>query len=426
MKSIITLFCASILLMYSCSETNNTGTDFIYESPNLTNEFDYEELNLPSSAFFGEIIPTNGEFIGRGFVPNTFIGGIFGGNINVSGFGRINNGFIVTSGSGSPGKTASQHLVNITNSGANLGRVLFYDKKLSLNNTIACGSCHHQDKAFTDGVAVSKGFEGRTTSRSSMAIINPILQNNLFWDSRSNSIHDLSLKPVQNHIEMGMEDISYLVKKLNKFDYYPELFEKAYGTTDITKDKISDAISQFLASITTADSKFDRMLAGDATLTQEESLGQGIFFGPKAKCSGCHAGANFSAPDGPNDAYGGGQGSFNGAQNIRGTANIGLDAFPSDQGLQKGNFKIPSLRNIALTAPYMHDGRFNTLEDVLDHYSHGIKENINLDDKFRDEKGRVEGLDLNSLEKRSLIAFLNTLSDHSFITNPKYANPFQD
>ena len=142
----------------------------------------------------------------------------------------------------------------------------------------------------------------------------------------------------------------------------------------------------------------------------------------KGKCLNCHAGVNFSAPDGPFDAYGGGG---EGGIDEKGTANIGLDLVYNDNGRRDGKFRIPSLRNVELTAPYMHDGRFKTLEEVVDHYSEGIKAHQSLDKAFKDSKGNLKQLHLDPLEKTALIAFLKTLTDQSFITNPKYGDPFK-
>ncbi len=217
----------------------------------------------------------------------------------------------------------SSNKLDITQWGATLGRVLFYDKKLSLNNTVSCGSCHHQDKGFADGLQFSTGFEGRVTTRNSMAIVNPILQNNLFWDSRSKTIHDLSLQPVQNHIEMGMENLDRLVEKIEKTDYYKPLFEKAFGTDVVTPENISKALSQFVGSITSNRSKFDKGLTNNFNeFTELEKLGKEIFNG-KGQCASCHGGNSFSALDGPNDPYGGGGGTFSIAANdLRGATNI--------------------------------------------------------------------------------------------------------
>jgi cytochrome c peroxidase len=153
-----------------------------------------------------------------------------------------------------------------------------------------------------------------------------------------------------------------------------------------------------------------------------------LFFSERTKCSTCHSGSNFSAPDGQFDEYGGGGISFSGSgvsKDLRGTTNIGLDLLVKDAGRENGTFKIPSLRNIALTAPYMHDGRFKSLDDVLNHYSSGIKANPSLDKKFKDINGRPKGLNLSSVEKEALIAFLNTLTDTKFISDPKYSDPFK-
>jgi len=321
--------------------------------------------------------------------------------------------------------TFSNNKTEITPWGATLGRVLFYDKKLSLNNTVSCASCHHQDKAFADGLQFSTGFEGRVTTRNSMAIVNPILQNNLFWDSRSKTIHDLSLQPVQNHIEMGMEDLNRLVSKLENTEYYKPLFKKAFGTNEINPTNISKALSQFVASITTSRSRFDSGSKNNfSNFSELEKMGMELFNSDKAKCSSCHGGGNMSALDGPNDPYGGG-GSFSSFQDLRGATNIGLDIVYKDNGLGNGKFKIPSLRNIELTGPYMHDGRFKTLEEVVNHYTNGIKPHQHLDVKFTDGKGNVKPLNLNSIEKKAIIAFLKTLTDQEMTKDPKWSNPFR-
>jgi cytochrome c peroxidase len=139
----------------------------------------------------------------------------------------------------------------ITNDAATLGRVLFYDKKLSLNNQVACASCHHQQNAFADNVSLSVGFNGQKTARNASTITNPILEKALFWDMRSPNLEDLALRPVQNHIEMGIEDMSKLAVKLAKIDYYAPLFQKAYGSSEITGEKISKSVAQFLSALVT-------------------------------------------------------------------------------------------------------------------------------------------------------------------------------
>lgn len=389
MRNLLISFSTIILLFFACSKSEvieqvESEVPVLPDTP-----YAYDQLNLPPDAFAGSAFPD------VTFFPFP------------DGPGQIN-----------------KPVMDITPWGATLGRVLFYDKKLSLNNTVSCGSCHHQDKAFADGKRVSKGFEGRLTERNSMAIVNPIVLNNLFWDSRSKTIVDLSLRPVQNHVEMGMEDLLRLEEKLSQTAYYKPLFEKAFGDNNITAERISGALSQFVGSITSTRSRFDQARdSGFGQFTALEKLGQQIFHSDKAKCASCHSGFNFSAPDGPFDPYGGG-GEFGSGKDLGGAANIGLDLVYKDNGKGDGKFKIPTLRNIQLTAPYMHDGRFKTLEEVVEHYSSGVKPHKHLDPKFTDGRGNVIHPNFTSTEKKALVAFLKTLTDTDMIKDPKYSNPF--
>ncbi len=387
----VTIYVLLLLICISCSK--ETAPSFEKAKLVLPDQpYDYDNLALPA-----------------GSVPAGTL------------FNNVEMGILVDPIPGKP-------VIEITPWGATLGRVLFYDKKLSLNNTISCASCHHQDKAFTDGKALSTGFEGRVTTRSSMAIINPVTQHNLFWDSRSKSIHDLSLQPVQNHIEMGMENLDRLVTKLENTDYYKPLFAKAYGDDQITAERIAVSLSHFVSSITSNKSKFDRGLAsGFSNFTELERLGMNLFNSDKAKCASCHGGNNFAAQDGPLDPYGCGLDlSGNPANDLRGATNIGLDLVYKDNGLGDGKFKIPTLRNIGLTAPYMHDGRFKTLEEVLNHYTDGLKAHKHLDVKFKDANGNLRPIKLTSLEKKAIISFLHTLTDTEMTKNPRWSNPFQE
>lgn len=300
------------------------------------------------------------------------------------------------------------------NDQATLGRVLFYDGQLSKNNATACASCHQQKKAFADGLDLSPGFGGKLTTRNSMSFSNLATNNNFFWDSRQSRLHNLASEPVTNHIEMGMEDMPTLIEKLRGISYYPELFEKAYGSTYIDEHRFANAITQFLASITSSQTSFDRAIESDfEDFSELEKLGMAIFFSDKAQCASCHSGVNFAAADGQSGEY----------ASTSGTANIGLDIDYNDHGKEDGQFKIPSLRNIALTAPYMHDGRFSTLREVLNHYNGGIQAHFNLDDKLI-AGGNPIRLQLNSLELDALEAFLHTLTDEDMITNPMFSNPF--
>lgn len=309
----------------------------------------------------------------------------------------------------------------ITDAGATLGRVLFYDPQLSLNNTVSCGSCHKQNLAFSDGVAASVGFGGKTTPRNSMAILNAGFNNNLFWDSRVSSVKQLVTLPIQNHLEMGMEDLGKLTNKLYKVDYYPALFKAAFGNADITEERIASALTQFVCAISSGHSHFDEQEALNFSgFTPLEKMGKELFFSARTNCNRCHAGANFAAPDFIGGEYGGG----GGGEDVRGSANTGLDLTTTDVGTFNGKFRIPSLRNIALTAPYMHDGRFKTLEEVIEHYNSGVKNHRDLDKNMRNPDGSPRRLNLNALEKEALIAFLNTLTDKKMIRDQRFSDPF--
>lgn len=317
--------------------------------------------------------------------------------------------------------TPSNNLMS--NAGATLGRVLFYDKQLSINNTISCGSCHKQSLAFSDDVALSVGFGGVETSRNSPPIMNLRSSNFFFWDFSENSLENQVLAPIKNHVEMGMENLDYLENKLSDLGYYKPLFQSAFGKDEITKENISKAMAQFIRSIVTTKSDFDLALAQQdlSLLSPIEYFGSKVFL--ESGCNDCHQAINgfsfvggdaeilfFDDPSG----YGG-----TGTE----TANIGLDKSTIDEGAGLGRFKVPSLRNIAFTAPYMHDGRFTTLEEVIDHYDRGVKNNEFLDSRLKFQ-GSPMRLNLNLAEKNALIAFLLSMTDTAMMIDPKYSDPF--
>ncbi len=364
------------------------------------------------------------------FPANYSTGSILGGTFNIKDILK-NNAFNKTGGFGGvfidPGFGAAdpelmQAADLYSDASVELGRVLFYDKKLSLNNTIACGSCHVQSAAFSDKMPFSVGFGGQKTTRNSMAICNPVFLNNMFWDSRAAGSLDLSTRPVFNHIEMGMENDEMLESKLAATSYYPELFLKAYGDSKVTRGRISMSISHFLSAMVTGNSKFDQAQQGSiggatAQFTDLEKMGMDLFFSDRARCSRCHNGQNFSAPDDP------GRGGY-GAPTVKGTANIGLERIYKDNGKENGKFRIPSLRNVELSGPYMHDGRFATLEQVIDHYSRGIQPHAHLDENLKDNQGNPIKLNFTDQEKEALLAFLRTLTDYSFLQDKRFSNPF--
>jgi cytochrome c peroxidase len=330
----------------------------------------------------------------------------------------------------------------LSNAGANLGRLLFYDPRLSINNTVACASCHQQQFAFADNIPVSHGVNNNVTVRNTPALINEMNKSVFFWDGRVNSLETQTGMPIQNHLEMGLEQTEVLAQKLTPVSYYASYFTAAFGTPEITPARISMALSQFVRSIASTQSTNDLgQLTGDAL------KGQSLFFS-KYQCAHCHTGQNMGGAPLPTfGPYGGGTidsgGNLNSALTVvQNTSNIGLDVMYSDQGTeaitgvksQNGYFVIPSLRNVALTAPYMHDGRFATLGEVIDHYSNGILAHPDLDPFLYQTNfvqrfvstvaGQPVKMNISAQEKQQLIAFLNALTDHSITTDPKFSNPY--
>lgn len=297
-----------------------------------------------------------------------------------------------------------------------LGRVLFYDAHLSVNNSISCGSCHKQSLAFSDNVPLSRGFENRLTSRNALPIQNVGGTSDLFWDGREKFLNTMVLKPIVNHVEMGMGDLTAIVNKVKSVSYYNDLFSKAYGSTDIDVTKIAQALSAFTGSIISMNTKFDRSFQNNTVLTGLENQGRLLFF-DKYNCNSCHQTKE-----------------LNGYQIGGGFVNVGLDMEYLDNGVgsltnnpvDNGKFKIPNLRNVALTAPYMHDGRFKTLGEVMEHYSHGIVNHPNLDIRLRGADGLAAQLNISMQEKDAIIAFMNTLTDFEMITDPRFSNPFKN
>ncbi len=301
----------------------------------------------------------------------------------------------------------------ITDAGATLGRVLFYDKRLSLTDTTSCSSCHIQANGFSDPDTLSIGFQGGLTDRHSMGLANAAYyqRGRFFWDERAATLEDQVLQPIVNAVEMGSE-LNALVGELSGTTFYAALFADAFGTGEITSERMSFALAQFLRSLKSYQSKYD---AGVATnfnnFTAQEAQGHRLFSndasgnGRTVGCNRCHEKA---AQVG---------------DNIR---NNGLDLdTTSDQGAGNGRFKVPSLRNIAVRAPFMHDGRFNTLEEVVEFYNSGVQAHPNLDNRLI-QNGNPRRLNLTEAEKTAMVAFLNTLTDEEFLNDDKFSDPFAD
>jgi cytochrome c peroxidase len=318
----------------------------------------------------------------------------------------------------------------LTEESVELGRRLFYDVRLSGNNDVSCATCHLQELAFTDGRRTAVGTSGKSLAFSSMSLANLMWgPRHFFWNGRVSSLEEQALVPIQNADEMG-QDLGELVEELEADAQYVALFRTAYGS--ISTETIAKALASFQRTLISSDSKYDKYLRGETALTEQENLGRKLFMAhPDAKaslrggnCIDCHSQFLTS---GFNTLY-------------DGFSNNGLD---SDKDLlagvetvtqnpaHRGLFKVPTLRNIALTAPYMHDGRFATLEDVLDHYNDGIKLSRSLSPLILEADNRGKGeitlasLHLSEEEKRAIIAFLHTLTDDKFVENERFSNPFE-
>jgi cytochrome c peroxidase len=293
--------------------------------------------------------------------------------------------------------------------------VLFYDGHLSINNAVSCGSCHKQTLGFADNKTLSVGFEGRLTKRNSIGFNNISFGTTLFWDGRENNLANLALRPLTNHVEMGITDEAYLPAKLSALSYYTPLFLNAFGDNQVTNERISNAIATFLRSISSNNSRFDQYNNGNKeAMTALEIQGMSLF-STKYNCASCHSS------------------SFGGYYGFNNFKDIGLDENYADNGrgtvsankADQGTFRIPNLRNVALTAPYMHDGRYATLNDVLEHYSHNIKSSPNLDPLLKDKDGKARAMNISDNEKLAIIAFLNTFTDYTTVADPKFSNPFK-
>lgn len=325
----------------------------------------------------------------------------------------------------------------ITDKGATLGRVLFYDKNLSSNNTISCASCHQQANGFSDTAIASQGVNG-TTGRHSMRLINARFgaETKFFWDERASSLEVQTTMPIKDHGEMGFsgtngdEPFSALLTKLSNIGYYKELFKFVYGSEEVTEVKIQNALAQFIRSIQSFDSKYDagRALAPNdvapfQNFTAQENQGKNLFLAPPIfdansvrssgglGCQGCHRAPEFDID--PNALSNGIGGSINGGPDFT-------------------NFRAPSLRDIARpdgepNGPMMHTGVITTLQASIGHYGNLVNaaiNNPNLDPRLK-PNGIGQQLNLNAQEVNAVIAFLKTLSGNDVYTNPKWSDPFE-
>ncbi len=290
--------------------------------------------------------------------------------------------------------------------GVALGKKLFYDNILSANGTMNCGSCHLQNYAFADTGRFSFGIDGIHGTRSAMPLFNVAYAQQFFWDGGAASLEDQVIGPIKNPIELH-SDLQNVILKLNADGYYTNEFKKVFGKLPITTSMLMKAIAQFERTILSGNSKFDLYQRGQATLTASELRGLNLYTSEAGDCFHCHSVGSTMT----DFAY----------------KNNGLDSIPADSGRYRitlnnadiGKFKTPSLRNIALTAPYMHDGRFRTLEDVVNFYNTGFHKPLSADPLILKRKYNQ----LSAQDVADIVALLKTFTDNGLATNHDYSKP---
>ena len=313
-----------------------------------------------------------------------------------------------------------------------LGRVLFYDVNMSGGRSLSCASCHLQSNSFTDRTQFSLGSGGATTRRNSMSLANLVFNENgrFFWDERVGTLEEQAIDPFRDPIELGLPP-EEVASRILTLDYYRPLFEAAFGPDSyqaegVTMDRVAFALAQFMRSMVSFGAPYDegRALVDSSlddfpTFTDEENEGKRLFLTPVpeggAGCAGCHSSEAFTTPP---------TGRGNNGLDAGDTTDLGVYEITGDEG-QRASFRVSSLRNVEVTGPYMHDGRFRSLEEVIDHYSGGVADHPNLSLLLRDQDNEPLRLDLSPEEKAALVSFLLTLTDRDFLTDDRYSDPFQ-
>lgn len=295
----------------------------------------------------------------------------------------------------------------ITREGFELGRKLFYDPILSVDNTIECASCHLQGLAFADSPIhpVSFGVDGRKGKRNGLPIQNVAFYETFFWDGGVTHLDFVAPNAIELEFEMD-EELGNVVKKLNNNAEYLSLFNKAFDIDSITSPFLLHSLSQFMNMMVSDQSKYDDYKRGQVNLSADELAGKKLF---EANCAGCHSGELFTDQDYHNNGI---SANFN---SDKGRGEI------SEDPLDYGKFRTPSLRNVARTSPYMHNAKFTTLEEVLEHYNSGVIDTETLDPRLK--SGGALGIPLTTDEQTKIIAFLKTLTDDEFLSNPLFSNP---
>jgi cytochrome c peroxidase len=312
----------------------------------------------------------------------------------------------------------------VTNAGATLGRVLFHDRSLSRNGLVSCASCHTQAVGFDDPTRFSIGFEGRITARASMPLVNVRFNpgGRQFRDARAENLEAQVLLPFTDPIEMGLAP-GELATRVSDHAHYRPLFRAAFGDETVSEERIAQALAQFVRSIVSYRSRYDRerSLVPSADLpfpgfTESENRGKALFLARRenggAGCASCHETEAFVMLHPRNNGLDAATGVDDGVGAITGRAH------------EMGLFRAPSLRNVAVTAPYMHDGRLASLEAVLDHYSGGVAAHPNLSPELRRDDGSPANLQLSPADREALVDFLETLTDTELLADPRFSDPF--
>ncbi len=302
----------------------------------------------------------------------------------------------------------------LTAEGIALGRMLFYDTGLSANGQVSCASCHQQDKAFSDGQALTQlGVSGKALLRHAPSLANLAWMEGLFWDGGVKNLESVSFGPLTHPDEMG-QDLNKLLLYLKQHPVYPAQFRSAFNTDSITTPLVFRALAQFQRTLISADSRYDRYMRQESggELTSLELKGMALF---RANCGSCHATDFFT----DNQYHNNGLGSSFSEEHEQLAFGRGRITHASQD---IGKYKTPTLRNITLTAPYMHDGRFNTLQEVLAHYTSGVKPSPSLATQL--QQGEKLGIALTQEEQQKIIAFMHTLTDEHFTSNPALVNPW--
>jgi cytochrome c peroxidase len=308
----------------------------------------------------------------------------------------------------------------LTTEGVDLGRRLFYDPILSRDNTMSCASCHLSTGSFTDNKAFSKGVDSIEGLRSSMSLENVgFLNKGLFWDGHVKTLEEQALLPVEDPRELHTI-WDKVVEKLKKHPDYPTKFRKAFGVStknDITKAMVVKAIAQFERTLISGNAKFDKIFRREDFFTDDELTGYQLFFNasgaPDAQCGHCHTSPFFSSEDYFNNG-------LDSVKNLQNFKDLGRGIVTKKE-FDNGKFRAPTLRNIELTAPYMHDGRFKTLEEVIEHYASGGHYSDNIDPFIP----QIAAIKLTIKQKRQILLFLKTLTDTSFVNNKAFQNPYK-